>query len=307
MTIHFVHHLMHASQFKSELITKIQITKKERTITFSPPMQLFLRLFRPLVRMMLRQHIGAGEAIQGLKEIYVEVAEEQLRTANEKPTNSRISVLTGLDRNEVSRIRRGVDRQGKPVEGESPVLFLNRAARIVTNWPKKTDGVPVDLPYAGPNSFSELVKQYSGGIPANSVLEELQRHQSACLTENGDIRLLNQIFVPSTAGAKLEIASQQLSRLIDTIDQNIGDGLQTTGADAGKRYVQLELVFKNLTDSNAEFFCQLSQEQVQEFLKGIALKIKEQRIATNDTYFAPDEVKRHTGLGIYFFDSENKE
>jgi hypothetical protein len=260
-------------------------------------MQIFLRLFKPLVRMMLRQNIAAGEAIQGLKQSYIDAAEDQLANDGEKMTNAKIAVLTGLDRNEVSRIRRGVDRSGNSVGDEIPLLHLNRAARVVTNWPKE-NGQPVDLPYTGDNSFFDLVKQHSGGIPAHSLLEELERNGAACKLVNGDIHLLDDIFIPASASKKLEISSEQISRLLATVDNNIAQKIEE------KPFLQLELVFKDLSDEVIESFRILSKEEMASLLQKIAVTIQEQHeqsIASTKTTSATPKTRK-SGLGVYFFD-----
>jgi len=247
--------------------------------------------------MMLRQNIAAGEVINGLKQSYVDAAEEQLSQDGEKPTNAKIAVLTGLDRNEVSRIRRGVDRSGEPVSDETPPLHLNRAARVVTNWPK-LGGQAVDLPYAGENSFAELVKQHSGGIPPHSLLEELERNKTAITLKDGHIRLINEIFIPASASEKLDISSEQISRLLNSIDQN------TRSTSQEKPFLQLELVFKNLPDEITESFRELSKAEMSALLNQIATKIQQERqqAESSTNKASAGQLDRKSGLGVYFFD-----
>jgi len=246
--------------------------------------------------MMLRQNIAAGEAVQGLKEAYIAAAENQLESDGEKPTNAKISVLTGLDRNEVSRIRRGVDRSGKPVGDETPVLHLNRAARVVTNWPKE-NGEAMVLPYTGDNSFSELVKHHSGGIPAHSLLEELERNGTASLEDNKSVRLLNDIFIPENLSKKIEIFSEQLSRLLMTVDHN------TTQQNEDKPFLQLELVFENLSDEISESFRTLSKDEMANLLQQLADTVQKKHEQSKASQIkSADPTTRKSGLGVYFFD-----
>lgn len=263
-------------------------------------MTLLLPLLKPLARILLRQHIGLGEAVQALRESYVSAAEDQLNDSGESPTNARIAVLTGLDRNEVSRIRRGVDRSGQKPADEAPAYFLNRAARIVTNWPR-VEGRPCDLPYTGEGSFSELVKAHSGGVPAHSLLEELKRNGSACECENGHIRLLDEVFVPSGSDAKLQIASAHLARLAQTIDHNL------EVQDGGYSHPQLELLFRNLGQESAEFLRDSGKDRVRALLQELALSVQAKRSSLGDHYLDNDPVNRQTGIGIYFFDINNND
>ena len=261
-------------------------------------MQLFLKLLRPITRLFLQQNIAVGEVIQGLKESYVLAAEEQLLKAGENATNARLAVLTGMDRNEVSRLRRGVDRSGKPLDEESrPLIHLNRAARVVKNWPCNS-GKPVDLPYTGEGSFFELVKRFSGGIPANSVLEELERNQNAIRLENGHIRLLNEIYVPQDEMAKFAIASHQLSRLISSVEHNLD------GKNIDQPFLQLELEFGGLSDETCETFRALSRQDIKLVLQQLAetIKLKHEQSKTTETNKDASPKSRKTGIGVYFFD-----
>ena len=247
---------------------------------------------------MIRQNVAVGEAIQGLKESYLSAAEEQLLKDGEKPTNARLAVLTGLDRNEVSRIRRSVDRSGKPIDDSSaPLLHLNRAARVVTNWPKK-NGVPLDLPYTGNNSFFELVKRFSGGIPANSVLEELERNENAVRLENDMIRLVNDIYIPQDELSKLDVSSIQLTRLLSSVDHNLNRD------NNEQPFLQLELEFKGLSDETAELFRQLSRKDMNSVLKKLAEDIHKKHMESNKETVkkATSSLIRKTGVGVYFFD-----
>jgi hypothetical protein len=261
-------------------------------------MQLFLRIFKPMARLLLRQNVAVGEVIQGLKESYLLAAEEQLIKEGEKATNARLAVLTGMDRNEVSRLRRGVDRAGKPIETESaPLLHLNRAARVVTNWPKK-DGLALDLPYSGENSFFELVKRFSGGIPANSVLEELVRNKNVIRLDNGMICLVNDVYVPQSELGKLDVSSKQLSRLFSSVDHNLDDN------HTDQAFLQLELEFKGLSDDTCEVFRQLSRKDMNSVLQQLAENIQlkhEQSKKTATNKEAPSQIRK-TGVGVYFFD-----
>jgi hypothetical protein len=57
-------------------------------------------------------------------------------------------------------------------------------------------GQPRDLPFDGPLSFAELVRRYSGDLPARAVLDELLRVGIVAET-SGLIRLLNRTgYVP---------------------------------------------------------------------------------------------------------------
>ena len=73
---------------------------------------------------MLRQHMTAAEAGLRLKQAFIHAAEAEISQSNTPSSNARIAIITGLDRNEVSRLRRGVDRSGNPVDSNHQVNTL---------------------------------------------------------------------------------------------------------------------------------------------------------------------------------------
>ncbi len=274
-----VHHMMHTKYEGIVISTNIQ------TIMF--------RVFRPLARIMLRQRMTAADAGLQLKQAFIKAAENEIAKTGENPTNARIAIITGLDRNEVSRLRRGVDRVGDSLDESHYVNTLDRAAKVITNWPRDNNGKPHVLCYKGENSFCELVKEHSGGIPAPSMLIELERNKVATQLENKDVRLLRETFIPQHAVDKLDIASLHLERLLSTVDHN-------TRTDQRDTYLQLELRFDRLNDELVKVFSQLSKEEGKIILQKWAADLESLRQERAD--LPEGSSNRATGIGLYFFD-----
>ena len=89
------------------------------------------RLLTPLVKIMLRYGVSFGEFSDLAKQVYVSVSstDAEFKPAVGRQTNTRISVLTGLTRKEVLRIKR------LPEEGlDDYEKRYNRGARVVGGW-----------------------------------------------------------------------------------------------------------------------------------------------------------------------------
>jgi len=67
-----------------------------------------LRLLRPLVRVLLRNGISYSGFADLAKWVFVDIAAKEFGVPGRKQTDSRISVITGLTRKEVARIK-GID------------------------------------------------------------------------------------------------------------------------------------------------------------------------------------------------------
>ena len=135
-----------------------------------------LRILRPLVRILLQHGIPFGVFADIAKRVYVEVADSEFPIPGRKQTKSRVSVLTGLSRKEVLRVKRLPS-----LDDANAAARYHRAARTISGWLRDKDftdrkGQPAVLPLdSGKSSFTELVKRYSGDIPARAVLDEMER------------------------------------------------------------------------------------------------------------------------------------
>ncbi len=66
-------------------------------------------VMRPLVRLMLRKGVTYLVFADLLKEVFVEVADREFRLGDKASTDSRISLLTGVHRKDVRRLRNTSD------------------------------------------------------------------------------------------------------------------------------------------------------------------------------------------------------
>ena len=103
------------------------------------------RLLRPLVRLCIRGGMTFPALAQLLRELFVNVAEHDFALEGKEQTDSRVSLLTGIHRKEVARLRGA----GAPVH-EVPTT-LSRTSAIIARWlaaPEFTDakGEPLPLP-----------------------------------------------------------------------------------------------------------------------------------------------------------------
>ena len=135
-----------------------------------------LRLLRPLVRLLLRHGIPYGAFADLAKWVYVDVAEKEFNLPGRKPSVSHASVITGLTRKEVSRVKKIEAPDDAAAESQ-----YNRAARVIGGWLSDrrfvdAQGEPRVLPLEeGEHSVLELVRAYSGDMPVRAVLDELKR------------------------------------------------------------------------------------------------------------------------------------
>ncbi len=97
-----------------------------------PPPQALLkplaRLLRPLVRLMIRSGVTFPVVAELLRGLYVDVATRDLLADPKAQTDSRISLLTGVHRKEIRRLR----TEAPAPEGVPEVVTL--ASQIIARW-----------------------------------------------------------------------------------------------------------------------------------------------------------------------------
>src|SRR5690349_16115418 len=74
---------------------------------FSPALVSALRrVLRPFIKLMLAKGITYNYLSEILKDIFVEVAEKEFRIGGKPSTDSHLSLLTGIHRKDIRRLRR---------------------------------------------------------------------------------------------------------------------------------------------------------------------------------------------------------
>ena len=178
-------------------------------------------LFAPLARLLLARGVVFPDFAERMRAHYIAAAEAQAG----KTTDSRLSVLTGLQRREVTRLRGFVPRDVRP----------NPLARLVALWHTDPDwapdGTPLPLPRNGPApSFEALAWSVRRDVHPRTMLDALTASGTVAVTE-GEVRLARASYQP-LAGSEDQLAY---------LARNLGDHLGTaTGNVLGAGPPQFE-------------------------------------------------------------------
>ncbi len=257
------------------------------------------QLLRPLVRIMLRYGVSYGEFAEILREVYVASADQDFPVPGRKQSVSRIALITGLNRKEVSRLR----QQTPSSPGQSS---YNRGVRIISGWGRDAEfqdesGRPMALEIEGPvASFSELVRRYSGDIPVRAVLDELLRVGAISHDAKGKVHLNNEsAYVPgSDKDAQFQILGASVADLLDTLDYNLN-------AENGETRLQLTTAYNNLPRSAVESFRSLSHEDARSFLQTMDRWLASHDRDSNQALIDDEDgIRMRAGIGIYYIEQE---
>ncbi len=156
----------------------------------APPRSLvraLRRVLRPLVRLLLAHQITYPFLANLLKTVYVELAERELAIPDKPQTISRLSLLTGIHRKDVKRLRE------EPLENDAPPPVVSLGAQLVARWtaveafldendhPRPLARLPGSANQPG---FDDLVASVSKDIRARAVLDEWLRLGIAHIDED---------------------------------------------------------------------------------------------------------------------------
>lgn len=176
-----------------------------------------------MVRIFLRNGIAHATFSDVVKKMFVEVGYEEIIRQGKKQTVSNVSILTGINRKEVARLKGAL-----AVEEDLSLKKFNRIVRVIAGWQHDEKFLdeshePLDLQLEGEhNSFTALIKTYSGDMPVVAMLNALLDAGNIEVLDNGLIQLVKPNYLPlSDPEEKLNILGIDTAEFIETIDHNI--------------------------------------------------------------------------------------
>ncbi|WP_376089411.1 DUF6502 family protein [Roseomonas sp. CCTCC AB2023176] len=255
-----------------------------------PPLLAALKaLLRPLVRLLVARGVTLAGMVAALKELYVEVAVRDFRLGERAPSDSRVSLLTGVHRKDVRAIR----DQARPV---SLPRGGGLGATVVGRWLGDpafagADGRPAALSRA---RFDALVAGVSTDMRPRTVLDELLRLGLVAWDEAVDeLRLLADAYVPGDPAAE-----ESLRFFRDNLRDHLAAATANLLAGPGERRFLERAVFYNRL--RPEDLDQLEQEARTLGLAALrhlnSLALERQQAARG----MPDATERFR-FGLFFF------
>lgn len=251
------------------------------------------QVLRPLVKLMLAKNITYPFVAELLKQVMVEVAHNEFRLQGKAQTDSRISLLTGVHRKDVKRLREApnVDRDLEP---SSVTLGAELVATWTTSAPFATrSGHPKKLARlasaGGESSFEALVASVSTDIRSRAVLDEWLRLGIVHL-ENDHVVLNTEAFVPEQgAEEKAFYFGHNLHDHAAAATHNVLGGQPP--------FFERSVHYNALSQSSIDTLAKLGADTGTQTLK--ALNRRAMELERKDA--KTTEPKHRFTLGIYFF------
>ena len=181
----------------------------------SPLTDAIRRILAPLVRLMIARGVRFQDVSDWLKEAYLSAATRHFAPEGRRLTDSRLSVLTGLQRRDIKALRARIE------EGETPAPGAGPLPRLIAHWrtlPEfRGDGGPAVL---ARSEFERLAATVSTDIHPRTLLDEMLRLDLAVVTDDG-IRLTADAYVPGRDDAAM----------IGYLGANLGDHAEVAVAN----------------------------------------------------------------------------
>ncbi len=182
------------------------------------------RVLHPLVRILLRFGVSAGEFKAIVDSVYAHAGSEYLAEQNERVTYSKLAVITGINRAFLPAILANPQDEFHPRSNTQ----LHRAARVLNGWYddkifQTSLGDPAVLPIDGANpSFRQLVELYSGGVYHQTILSELVRLGAIRLITGARVRAVRRN--PVSVGVNVEsmlTTADTAGDVLSTLEHNL--------------------------------------------------------------------------------------
>lgn len=256
-------------------------------------------MLRPIVRHLLAANVPFGRLEVRLREIFVAVADDEFALEDRPRTDSRVALLTGLNRKEVHRIR------SRDPEKSPPTKFSrNRAASLIGRWltsAAATDarGRPQPIPYRaerGP-SFVRFAREVAADLPPRAILDELVRTGAVRVGEDRRVELQTDSYVPARGRSeKLRMLAEDPAELIETMLTNIlSEGVEPL--------LQRKVFYDNVGSDGIARLRRDVRRAGESFLRRMNRLFA--RYDRDRNPRAPGGARQSAGLGVYFFERKS--
>lgn len=256
---------------------------------------------RPLVRLLMQSGMTFPVFSDVIRPLFVDVAVRDLLTDADSRTDSRVSLLTGVHRKEVRRLR---EAGAGEVPQAPPALSL--ASALIARWigtPAYLDeaGHPRRLPRstaAGEaQSFEALVASVTSDVRPRAVLDQLVAQEIVTIEADDHVRLNVAAFLPQ----------QGREEQIFYFGRNLHDHIAAASANVGRggaaRFFDRSVHYDGLTEAQAARL----EETGRELGQALLVELNRLALAMLDEAGAetppgpPSAAMRRVNLGVYLY------
>lgn len=248
-------------------------------------------LMTPVVVWLLRSGVSYGAFADLLKGVFVEAARAELQRHGKQPTQSALSVLSGVHRKDV----RALEAEA-PTPAEVRAAGVPLASQVFTRWVSdrrfcNRHGEPKVLARSGrSNSFESLCREVSRDVHPRTVLDELLRLGLARV-EGDDVVAVGSAFVPSRRRSELTalFAANAADHIAAAVHNLTSDG---------PRFLEQSVFADGLSADSVQLLHDCARTAWQE---AFAAAVAEANRRVEADAEVPSESAHRIRFGTYFF------
>lgn len=268
------------------------------------------RLLRPLIAYLMKRGVGYIALRDLLKKIFVEEALKS-RQSGELPTDSVISLVTGINRREVKRLREAALHEDS-LAAPDPMAGVNMAARVVATWVsaaafRGAQGAPASLGIKAGDAepgFDALLRAAKVDVRARTVIEELQR---GGVVEQGDDKRLHLLRTAYTPGTPKE----QMLFFGANVSDHMRSALHNLAAE-GAPFIERALFHNAMGAAQLNALRPVFAEMADRLLRQANEQLLASSMAATDTAGAApaggaETAVKRLRLGVYYYEADASE
>jgi len=269
---------------------------KEKPVVAEAPEEFvgaLQRIFRPLVRFLIARSLPYPFVAGVLRGLYVDVANREFPVPGKAQTDSRITLLTGVHRKDVKRLRL------QPPGTVRPSRAASLGSQLIARWTTQAEyldgrGRPKPLPRLPEkgvrHTFESLVRSINTDIRPRVVLDEWQR-LGVVRVDDGDRVCLNMdAFIPPQGSREMTYYfGRNLHDHVAAAAHNLGGG--------GEPFLERSVNYNNLTEGAVAELAELARKRAMEVLQ--ELNTRALRLQRRDS--GQTGASHRINFGVYLF------
>jgi hypothetical protein len=250
------------------------------------------RVLRPLARLLMTHGVNFPAFSALAKGVFVDTAVHDFPEDGSALTDSRVSLLSGVHRREVKRLRLETSQS-------SPPPSVSMGGQIVARWcadPRFVDAkrLPKPIPRlaskGGDVSFERLVASVSKDIRPRAVLDEWIRLGVARLDDEDCVHLAESAFVPAQGTEeKLFYFGKNLHDHMAAAAHNLLDGRPP--------FLERSVYYDGLSPASVEALRDLSRQ----LAVGAMQEVNRRAMELQQQDMDRDDATERMTFGVYFY------
>jgi len=230
---------------------------------------------------------------QWMKEIYVEIAYKEFPLNNKPQSDSRITLLTGIHRKEVKRLRESMSGNDEIPESVSLGAFLV-ATWLGTPRYLDADGKPAALPrFSGEKneaSFEELVTSNTKDIRPRVILDEWVRLGVCEINSDDRVSLVEESFIPEKG----------FEEKLFFLGKNVHDHLAASVHNMQETedpFLERSVYYDELTLADTDKLAKLTRDLGKDILR----KTNQKAMQLQESSKSDENANYRMNFGVYFY------